>query len=223
VKHKICIYTAIIGGYDSLKTHADCDGVDFIVFSDVPQENREDWEVRLMTRADVHPRLQAKEFKILPHVFLPEYDHTIWIDASMVITSANFADDVLSCLGPAGLACWRHPDRECIGLEVGASLGMLKYCGLPLAQQVAFYFAQGFPERWGLWACGLLVRRTDDEAVQSVMRDWYKENQAWTYQDQLSLPYCLWRARLRPIELPYGPYDNPWLSIQGHNADPWHA
>src|ERR1035437_6597502 len=53
-------------------------GVDWIAFLDTPSD-RTDWEIRHVGNApDMSPRRAAKAPKMMPHVYLPEFSHTIW-------------------------------------------------------------------------------------------------------------------------------------------------
>jgi hypothetical protein len=46
-----------------------------------------------------------------------------------------------------------------------------------------------------------------------------RENERWTYQDQLSLPYLLWKLRMEPGIIPYNLWDNPLFGFVPHASD----
>jgi hypothetical protein len=48
---------------------------------------------------------------------------------------------------------------------------------------------------------------------------WLAECLRWTYQDQLSLPYLLWRHNVRPALIPYNLWDNHLIGLQPHLSD----
>jgi hypothetical protein len=154
----------------------------------------------------------------MPHLVLPEYEQTIWVDGSALVTSNTFVEEALSYLGETGLTMWAHPNRDDLYDEAVASLQYPKYAYYPIAQQAEHYRVQGHPEHWGLWASGVIARRTDDK-VQNLMEMWLGEVYRWGRQCQISLPYCLRTLGMRPDEFPGTIYQNPWLTITHHNPN----
>lgn len=223
------VYTAIFGGYNELKTHPDIPGVDWVAFTDTPMD-RDDWDIRVRSASRVRsappskpirptPRREAKWFKLLPHVVLYEYDLTIWIDGTVRVDSPRFVDEALACIGGSGIALWAHPERMDVYTEAVASMSMPKYADEPLLDQVDAYAGRGYPIDGGLWACGILARDSTNDAMRQLMWRWLDEIDRWSVQDQLSFPYALWRGGMTPGEFPAGLYDNPWLTVTGHNPD----
>ena len=95
------------------------------------------------------------------------------------------------------VALFRHPERDNIDDEAQVSLTMLKYVGLPLLEQVENYRTRGLPNDAGLWAGGVIVRQHGPNRV-CFEDDWWHENVTWSFQDQLSLPYVLWKHNVHP-------------------------
>jgi Protein of unknown function (DUF616) len=215
----VAVYTAILGGYNELQTHPEIPGVDWIAFVDAPLD-RDDWDIRVVRRSAITPpRRAAKLYKMLPHVVLPVYEETIWIDGTVKVISPRFVEEAMPCAEETGFALFRHPERDCIYTEAVVSLSMEKYRNEPLLDQVTHYADNGYPVDGGLWACGILARR-DTNAVRTLMEDWLDEVEAWSVQDQLALPYCLWTLGFEPGRFPGHLYANPWLTVTGH--DPAH-
>ena len=79
------IYTTIFGGYDNLvEPYFVPDGWDFVCFTDDDIES-DVWKmVKVKTFYDDNTR-NAKQFKVLPHRHLSEYDYSIFIDGNMTI------------------------------------------------------------------------------------------------------------------------------------------
>jgi hypothetical protein len=165
-----------------------------------------------------HPRLAAKRPKMLDIRPEGDYRYIVWIDANIVILSPVFAEDVVKVCGDAPLALWPHPDRDNIHDEVEASyyLAPEKYQDQPLRRQAICYSEQGFKDDWGLYATGCLVWNLAHPHTKELARRWLAENQEWSYQDQISLPYVLWRMNIKPALLPYSLRLNPWVSIGAH-------
>lgn len=215
----VACYTAICGGYDDLKSHPDIADVDFVAFTDDPTLASEEWTVRLVAPDGTHPRDQAKQFKLFPHCWLPEYDFTIWVDGSHEILTDRFALDAIAAIDETGIAVYEHPWRSCIYEEAAGSLEEQpeKYQGTPITEQVGSYRAAGHPENWGLYATGTIARYRSPQ-VAMLMEAWAAEIDRWTYQDQLSLPVVCRRLDMRPATFPlHQIFGNPWTSIHAHN------
>ena len=169
---------AIFGAYDDPKPILrQSVPTDFYLFSDRQTERAPGWRVEVIAPpAPPHPRMQAKWFRMHPHKLFPSgrarprrrlhrYDFTIWLDASMTITSANFAREAIAAAAGHELACFGHPWRDCIFEEAKASIAMPhKYGSQDIAAQARAYREQGHPEHGGLFATGLLVRSTLGDA-----------------------------------------------------------
>jgi hypothetical protein len=232
------VYTAIFGNYDDLKQPVgQNEPCDFICFTDTPMPSRVGvWRViQVKTDTNVHPRMQAKRFKLLSHRIFPHgrlaaryapfairrrADLSIWIDANLQIKSPTFVQDMRNILGNGDWAMFVHPDRDCIYDEAVASLPMRKYQGLPILRQVEAY-RTAVPAHGGLYACTILVRREPlAERLERLNELWWDENVKWTYQDQLSLPFVLRCAGgCNPAGIACHLRQNDWFDILPHNSD----
>lgn len=214
---RLGIYTAIFGGYDTLKDQPVIPFADYHCFTDDPTIESDLWTVhRVQARYD-HPRMAAKYFKLLPHKVMPDYPKTLWIDAGITLRRARrFARMALRTLDDHGIALFAHPDRPDVFAEAEFSRVMLKYRDLPVVEQVAHYRARGLPDGVGLYAGGILVRDSRQRRIRRLGRAWLRENEKWTYQDQLSLPYVLWRLRIEPAIIPFNLWENPFLGFVPH-------
>jgi len=239
---RVAIYTAVISDYDELKEpvkqNVECE---FFCFTDTfrPTHNGTWRIIAVPRRLSLHPRTQAKRFKLLSHKIFPagrlafrydpigaiaafkrRYDATIWIDASLSIKSADFAGDVVSCVGETGWAMFRHPDRDCIFEEAAVSKGMLKYRELPIERQVENYRKLGIQPHSGLFACGVIARKEPLPAVlRRANKKWWAENLRWTYQDQLSLPYVLFSLGTDVDPIPANLWRNDWFDLIPHKSE----
>lgn len=232
------VYTAIVGGHDSLKQPIPQDeSCDFICFTDARIPSRADgWRV-INVRRDpkIHPRMQAKWFKLLSHrVFprgrlalrfaplspRPRTDLSIWVDGSFRIKTAKFVRDIRAALGGHDWAMFTHPDRDCIYDEARVSATMVKYRGLPVGPQVESY-RPVVPPHGGLYACSIIARREPvSDRIRFANEQWWAENLRWTYQDQLSLPYVLRKIpKCEPHAIPGQLRRNGWFDIVPHNTD----
>lgn len=216
--NRTAIYTAIFGDYDVLRQQPVCPGVDYICFTERTDVSSSQWRIQQCRPRYAHPRLSAKWFKTHPDHVLPEYRYTIWIDGSIAIKTESFAEEMIGWLNESGLALFRHPDRDSIFDEARVSSQMPKYFGLPVFDQVAHYQDQGFAGT-GLYACGVLARDNGKRRIRELNHAWMHENVRWTYQDQLSLPFLLWKHRICPGVLPYNLWTNHLFVVHSHQSD----
>ena len=228
------VYTAIFGGYDGLKQPPPQDvPCDFICYTDGEMPSRVGvWRViRVKTDRRLHPRMQAKRFKILSHEIFPgvrylpflfrrRFDISIWIDGGLQITSSSFVRDMRSRLGDGEWAMFVHPDRDCIYEEALLSITMPKYQHVPILPQVESYRSV-VPPHGGLYACTVIVRREPStERLKKVHMLWWEENTKWTYQDQLSLPFVLRSVGgCDPVLIKECLWQNQWFAFVAHNAE----
>jgi len=234
---RICVFTAIYGDYDILKQPvpqtADCD---FLCFTERRLPRREGaWHIiRSGLNPSLHPRMRAKYFKVLSHrVFpggrlhwrfdplgrRPRYDAVIWVDGSLRIKDPGFAADFAGHVGRTGWSMFVHPGWDCVYEELPQAAAQKKCFGLPLAEQVGSYRAEGFPEHAGLMAATLIARDPRSAQVARTNEAWWAEIRKWSYRDQLSLPVVLWRLGHDYDKVMMDLWQNPWFDWVPHNSD----
>jgi hypothetical protein len=219
---KVCVYSAIYGGYDQIKPIAkqsvECD---FLMFIDEEIAHETQWQTRIAKMSLVHPRMNAKFFKVLPHHCseLLKYDVLIWIDGSAEITSGTFVEEVLSQL-KGDLMVFKHPeDRDCIYQEAEYCKNMPKYIDSQIDTQVEHYREMGYPEHKGLYACGMMVYRLNND-LKLLLESWWDQISTWSYQDQISFPFALYLYDYKPDIFEYNLWDNPLIKFhQVHASD----
>jgi hypothetical protein len=173
------IYRSIFGDYDPIRDSS-CDVITFTESNSAVKEI-----------ADLHPRMKAKYFKMHP-VFDFE-GISVYIDGSAEITidENTFKSFIKTVLGDNDLSCFIHPEgRTTIQQEADYCYQMPKYADQKIHKQVQHYINNGFQDDKGLFACGMMIYR-NNARVRNFLKDWWTQNKVWTYQDQLSFPYCL--------------------------------
>ena len=190
---KIAVYTAIIGGYDDPKPfipqNVDCDYFLFTDNSRIPDQFKQ-----------LSPRMQAKWYKLHPHVLFPDYDLIIWVDGCAYFLSDRFVERMIKEIGDNEIMCCRHPEnRNCIYDEAEYCKNMPKYVSQPIDNQVEQYKNDGYPRQNGLYACGIIVSKPTTN-TKIFMGAWWYENVSKTYQDQLSFPYVSWKLKI-PVKM----------------------
>ncbi len=209
---RVAVITAIYDQYDTLKPPLPQRGVevDWVLVTDQPPADALGWRVVHEPRPEMHPNRAAKAPKYEPWRYT-DADASIWVDASFRIVSERFAAEALAYAEP--IAQFRHPWRDCLYEEAAVSAGLSKYRGEPITAQADHYRHRGHPASWGLWASGVIARHHTPD-VMLLGRHWAAQTRAWSFQDQISQPYCLRITGLRPALLPGFHIDTPWLRYE---------
>ena len=195
----VLIYSANVGGYDHRHAHTEQSiPVDFKYYEE-PQFG-------------MSSMLEAKWYKLHPS---EDYDYTIWIDSSVRIKSPHFAK---WCVDAAKdkWAIFRHPNRQCAYAEAEFAQDMKKYYDCPTREQMAHYRSEGFPENFGLYACTMIAR---SRWGKEINEDWWTEINKWSFQDQISLPYVLWKRKETIYDLPCSFPSNMVQLNTGHRGE----
>lgn len=213
----ITIITAVFGGYDLPKPLPLDHGFDEAIFVTDTRCEIDGWTV-VVEPCVVHPRLAAKRAKCMPWLYT-DAECSVWIDGSYQLVNTAFRDAVDEHLADDSLVVWRHPEnRDCLYQEAAWCQDWPKYRHWPIREQVAAYREAGMPEHYGLWACGTVARRhTDTE--RKLGEAWLAEQQRWSIQDQVSLPFLLWQRGRLPHTWGPAQWANPWLLWHSHRDD----
>ena len=177
------IYTAIIGNYEELKEPtAITPGFDYICFTDQPLKSKV-WQIRkIEVEPGLTPQRMARKIKILPHIFLPSYTFTFWLDASFQINCdltkfVNYFKPPLTC--PA------HPLRHCWLQEANSCIANKRGNAEDIARQRDDYKALEVPQARGIITSGLLMRDNSTECID-MCNDWWAEVEKYSTRDQLA-------------------------------------
>jgi len=208
---RIAAVCAIYGGYDLIPPVPE--GVDdAVLITDVPV--RSGWR-NIVEPSEAHPRLAAKRPRCRPDLYT-DCEASLWMDGSVHVLDDRFVRLVRERLSQHELVLWDHPEeRDCFLQEANHCHDWPKYREGPLLQQAAHYLSEGMPEHFGLWATGSIARLHTDR-MQRLGDAWLAEMERWTIQDQVSLPYLLWREGIAPGTFGLDQLDNDMVVIMAH-------
>jgi len=208
---RLAAVCAIYGGYDLIPPVPE--GVDdAVLITDVPV--RSGWR-NIVEPSDAHPRLAAKRPKARPDLYT-DCEASLWMDGSVHVLDGRFIELTRSRLAQHELVLWEHPeDRDCLLQEASHCHDWPKYREEPVLEQANHYLGEGMPQHFGLWAAGGIARR--HTARMADLGDaWLEEMERWTIQDQVSLPYLLWREGIVPGTFGIDQLDNDMVVIMAH-------
>lgn len=211
----LVVYSAIVRNYNAVLCPSRVDdSLDYICFSDQPfwngLINNTVWDIRPFPKEtrELEATRKCRMVKILPHLFFPEYDYSVWVDGSIDIIGDIRA--LIATHDYPDLLCFKHPKRDCVYEEGKACIDLGKDDPQVINNQLDAYHRQGFPEHAGLIESGVMIRKHNDPEIIKVMESWWQELSTHSRRDQLSFPYAAWRHGRWPP--PLMGEDNVWGS-----------
>ena len=202
---KIAILTSLCGMANSLHNPAQkFDGVDYIAFVDRQHKDATQWEQREalnFTLDDTYKgRRNAKIYKVMPQMFLPEYDYWFWVDATHEVILHPY-QIIEEYLGEAEIGLWKHTDRDCAYAEA-AIIKQLNYDHPHLIdKQTQYYEGEAYPKNNGLYELPVSIRKNTNSIKILNMR-WWEQICRYSSRDQISMPFVLWKSQITPRLLP---------------------
>jgi lipopolysaccharide biosynthesis glycosyltransferase len=199
---KLVIYTAVFGKKAKLLTPTFIHkGIDLVCFTDDPELRSDVWDVRCENSQSEIPWKSAKMYKILPHVYFPEYMYSIWVDGNVVIK--NDLSKLLSYLTEdKTFAAYNHsestPPVDCIYCEGARLLSLIEEDKIvldpePIKKQMMRLHNESYPPHTGLIAGMVLVRKHNDFMCIKNMQTWWNEIEQGSSRDELSFNYIAWK------------------------------
>jgi hypothetical protein len=195
-KKKKVIYTCISGPYDALRDPKFINSeYDYICFTDQKFVSNV-WEIRPLP-AGLEGLTQVKKqrkVKTCPHLYLKEYDFSVWVDANIDILGSVEEYVKANCPIEKGVfAVGEHPQRKCIYDEAEACVKLKKDTREHIDPQMARYRAEGFPKNYGLPQTCIVFRYHNDPRCIRLDETWWAEIEKGSHRDQLSFNYASWK------------------------------
>ena len=216
------VYTALIGNYDQLSPIKFRSSIKFVVFTDNSALSVRGWEKRDIADLSGLPRgmpnwMINRYLKMHPHVFLPEFEETLYVDANIQLLRdpAPLFDVNLS---NGDIAIPYHMERGDIRDELNACLrtgkvGNDDYKSMLL--RLRFYEEQSMPRRH-MTENNVIFRR-NSPAVRWAMKVWWDEVRQGMPRDQIALPYALHKTGIDVVPVRDGPRTSKrFMTIRPH-------
>jgi len=206
----IVVYTAIIGGIDSLWgvmpgnnnvrhiAFVDAEKKEVRLPGDKSQHFTPVWE-QIVIRPQWDNRRTARHYKALPQRYIPDADMWVWVDGN--VRSNVQILKVVNRYLDSDLVTFNHWDRHCLYVEAEFCAKINKDRRSILETQAERYRAAGMPRNWGLAATRVVIRR-NTQAIRNLNEAWWQEMKNYSYRDQVSLPYVCWKAGIQWDVLP---------------------
>ena len=215
---KIAIITANYGNYDTLIDHnIHYKNIDWFCFTDKNIKSTQ-WSIittpyhlmdttegknaftKIMGNPSVYNMMSAKYYKINHRQIdiLKNYDYIVWVDTRIAL-KAEFIPFIFSMIyHKYKLINFKHSIRSTILEELNISLLQQRYVDQDINEQYKKYIKDGFKDDNGLFENGIIIRALDDEITNKIFEDWWDHNVKYSFQDQISYPYILWKHNKKP-------------------------
>jgi hypothetical protein len=218
----LVVYTAVIGSYDDLRAPSTVDpDVDYVAFVDDPHAPvPAPWIRRVYRERHGSDRLTARYIKTHPHLLLPQYDLSAWVDAAFRINAIDPAS-AREWLDGRAIAFFTHPDRDCVYEEATGVADAWLDAPEAVASMVARLEAAGYPRHHGLVATGIIIRRHHDPTVVDAMERWWELISTCSSRDQLSVNFVLSQAAIDHATLPGNLWRNQIAEWTPHRQPRW--
>ena len=195
---KIAVLTSLFGSKTDLASiRTKHDDVDYLAFVDRKHETTEGWQqincIKFSDDDHYPHRRNAKPYKIIPHLFAPDYDYYVWMDAihDLTVHPKELIDDYLI---DEDMSVFSHPYRQCAFTEAEVcATSHIEHIS-NIKNQLKHYSNVGFPRNYGLYEMSCFILRNNDVTRKMGMM-WWEQICRFSSRDQISFPYILWRMR----------------------------
>ena len=219
---RVAVYTAIFGPYDGLIAQPKLPGFDFICFTDQRFKSNH-WKIITCEPILSDPTRESRRYKINPHLFLSDYDISIYIDGNFLI-KGDLLHLIESSLSSLNMAVFDHNQtedaRNCIYEEFDALVklseeGHNKDSIELMNRQINSYKEANYPAQNGLISSGCLIRKHNEKEVIKTMEFWWNEIEKGSKRDQLSFNFSAWKTGLKFSVIDGNIRDNQWMVMLG--------
>lgn len=154
------------------------------IVGDIDKPRKDDVTCFTDPRNFSDPRMAAKIYKVLPHLFL-NTEWSVWIDGNITL---NVSEDwLIEHTKPYDVGVFAHGERDCIYKEGRFCNKLGKGNPERINEQLRVYREMGYPYNAGLWYCGVIVRR-HTEKVARLNEQWWAHISRFSLRDQISFP-----------------------------------
>ena len=202
IRMRKVIYTCLTGTYDSLlQPLSISEEFDYICFSDsLPAGQDGVWQIRPIPFPSKDKVLLSRFPKMQPHLVLPEYEYSVYMDANIEILSSSFYDSLNARIKAGDLISQvPHTYRKCVYQELYACWhhNMISLWSNVLLRHNLH--RMGMPEDFGLMENNLILRNHNSPFVQEISNLWWKAfKSGLAKRDQLYLMPVYWQKHFMP-------------------------
>lgn len=202
---KIAVYTCIFGDYDEiLEPVFQNPNYDYYVITDKEVSKNSVWKKKDISYLNIDNLSNSEKnrfVKLHPHLFLKEYDYSLYIDGNIRIMAD--IQPLIEDMDKRILGVHRHDVRNCIYTEANVIMLEKRFEKIKneVNKQIIAYSNEGFPKHQGLYENPILIRKHNDKKCIDIMELWWSQLEQFSKRDQLSLPYVLWKNNIKEDDI----------------------
>lgn len=218
---RFVIYTCVFGNYRGLPDVSRVPlSIDCICFTDNDELVDRRWKMKVVPHKSSDVVFSSRHPKILPHLYLAEYQYSLYIDANIVILedpSTYLKQHVTS----AEMWFISHPSRFCLYDEALECRVLERVTPRAVKQEVRRYIGIGVPRNIGLTENNFILRAHNQTSVVTLMERWWSLYELGAGRDQLSLPVAIWQVDTKPelFEETIRIGQRPLYAVRRHERD----
>ncbi|MBR2300205.1 MAG: DUF616 domain-containing protein [Alphaproteobacteria bacterium] len=198
-KSKSVVYTVITNDYDSLEIIQKYQYInpdwDYVCYTDnkkyIEQGHVGIWEIRPIVYTKLDPVRNQRWHKLHPHLLLPDYDESIYIDANIDILS-DFLFKTIRKRNKDFLVP-KHFKNKCIYEEYQDILLYKFDTPEIIYKELDFIKEAKMPRNKGFLETNILYRKHNNPKIILMMNQWWDMVEKYSKRDQLSFTYILWK------------------------------
>ena len=197
------VYTCITGNYDDIVNHYYVDSNwHYICFTDDPPPNQQDyiWEFLPLSFKKMDNVRNHRWHKLHPHLLFPEYQKSLYIDANLdILTRAVFDDVEKQIIQGQIISIAPHFCHNNIYEEFNACAQYGKDSADVMEKQKKLFKESKFNGNYingRFFEANIMYREHHNEQLIIINNDWWWWISHYSYRDQLSLTYVLWKHNI---------------------------
>lgn len=202
---KRIIFTCVTDGIDNLQDPKETCDAEYICFTEDKISSKVWKPVPLLKRFKC-PRLTARYHKTIGANEL-DADISLWQDGK--VTFLRSPEEFFQ----RGIKLFLHPKRQCIYDEAIRVIHLKKDDPSTVKKQTRKYRKEGMPTNQGLYETAIVVR---DKTMRELNKLWWQEIKNESIRDQISLPYLLWKHKVKPAIFDIDYYSNDLFEVTEH-------
>ena len=197
------IYTCIVGGYDKLINHSYIDdSYDYICFTDdkdlLSKESVGVWRIVPLVFNSSDPGRNNRWHKFNPHVFLKEYNESIYIDANINIRTSYLYDFIKSNQDKLIMVPY-HYERFCVFREYEKLIAGKRFSEDEkdlMKKEKDYILRDGMEYNYGMSENNIIYRKHGNKKIIAVDELIWEMIQNYSRRDQLCFSYALWKNQI---------------------------
>jgi hypothetical protein len=194
------VYTCVTGNYDTIINHRYIDdNWHYICFTDCPPENPQSyiWEFKPLSFKNLDNIRNNRWHKLHPHLLFTEYENSLYVDGNIDLLTCDVFNDVESQINQGhSIAIPPHFCNFNIYDEFNACLKYEKDAADIIKKQEKLFKESGFSGDYmngRFFETNIIYRQHHNKLIVKIMHDWWRLIKHYSYRDQLSLTYILWK------------------------------